>query len=109
MQITTKPRRFLTSILFCVLLATACAPAATEPAVQPPVTVPDEATATPLVNASSPTLDAVVQPTVELTAAAPVDALPVATSRGADLHATDPTTVNLATGQLHFVEFFRFT
>jgi hypothetical protein len=33
----------------------------------------------------------------------------VATSRGPDLHATDPTTVNLASGQLQLVEFFRFT
>jgi hypothetical protein len=35
--------------------------------------------------------------------------LPVATSRGPDLHATDPATVSLASGQLQFVEFFRFT
>jgi hypothetical protein len=33
----------------------------------------------------------------------------VATSRGPDLHATDPSTVTLASGNLHFVEFFRFT
>jgi hypothetical protein len=107
---TMKIRLFLTSSLIAIsLFASACAPAATEPVVQPSVTVPDEASATPLVNASSPTPDAAVQPTVELTAAPPVDALPVATSRGPDLHATDPTTVNLVTGQLHFVEFFRFT
>lgn len=35
--------------------------------------------------------------------------LPVATSRGPDLHATDPTTVSLGSGGLQFVEFFRFT
>ncbi|MBI5932582.1 MAG: hypothetical protein HY867_02650, partial [Chloroflexi bacterium] len=33
----------------------------------------------------------------------------VATSRGPELHATDPTTVKLASGQLQLVEFFRFT
>jgi hypothetical protein len=33
----------------------------------------------------------------------------MATSRGPDLHATDPTTVSLASGGLQFVEFFRFT
>jgi hypothetical protein len=33
----------------------------------------------------------------------------VATSRGPDLEATDPSTVNLASGQLQLVEFFRFT
>ncbi len=32
-----------------------------------------------------------------------------ATSRGPNLEATDPTTVNLASGQLQLVEFFRFT
>ena len=35
--------------------------------------------------------------------------LPVATSRGPELHATDPTTVSLASGGLQLVEFFRFT
>ena len=39
----------------------------------------------------------------------PATLLPVATSRGPDLEATDPTTVNLASGQVQFVEFFRFT
>jgi hypothetical protein len=34
---------------------------------------------------------------------------PVATSRGPDLEATDPAKVSLASGSLHFVEFFRFT
>ncbi len=33
----------------------------------------------------------------------------VATSRGANLEATDPATVSLASGQLQLVEFFRFT
>jgi hypothetical protein len=54
-----------------------------------------------------------LEPTLELTPeSAPTEeapALPVATSRGPDLHATDPTTVSLASGGLQFVEFFRFT
>lgn len=104
-----KIRLFLSSILIAILFASACAPAVTEPVAQPSATFPVEASSTPLLDVPSPTLDAAVQPTEELTAAPPVDALPVATSRGPDLHATDPTTVNLATGQLHFVEFFRFT
>jgi len=33
----------------------------------------------------------------------------IATSRGPNLEATDPTTVSLASGQLQLVEFFRFT
>jgi hypothetical protein len=38
-----------------------------------------------------------------------VDVQAVATSRGSNLEATDPTTVSLASGQLQLVEFFRFT
>jgi hypothetical protein len=50
--------------------------------------------------------------TVQPTAAAPAQAAevqPIATSRGPNLEATDPTTVSLASGQLQLVEFFRFT
>ena len=97
-----KPHFFLRLILFAVLLASACAPATTEPA----VTVPSN---TPLVDVSLSTQEGNVAPTLELTATMPVEALPAATSRGPELHATDPTTVSLAAGQLHFVEFFRFT
>ena len=105
----TKTHRLLTSLLISVFLATACATATTESVEQPSSTVAVDASATPLVGVASPTLEVGAQPSAELTVTAPVDALPVATSRGPDLHATDPTTVNLATGQLHFVEFFRFT
>jgi hypothetical protein len=38
-----------------------------------------------------------------------MDVQAVATSRGPNLEATDPTTVSLASGQPHLVEFFRFT
>jgi hypothetical protein len=34
---------------------------------------------------------------------------PIATSRGPELHATDPRMVSLASGGLQLVEFFRFT
>ncbi|HZM20598.1 MAG TPA: hypothetical protein VFC02_02575 [Anaerolineales bacterium] len=37
------------------------------------------------------------------------EAPPVATSRGPNLEATDPSTVSLGSGQIQFVEFFRFT
>ena len=104
-----KGRIFLTLSLAAVLLISACAPSTSGPAAQPSVTVAVEAGATPPVDAPSPTLEVSIQPPVELTATLPVEAPPVATSRGPDLHATDPTTVSLATGQLHFVEFFRFT
>jgi hypothetical protein len=36
-------------------------------------------------------------------------ALPIATSRGPALQATDPSTVSMASGSLQLIEFFRFT
>lgn len=96
-------RSLFTLTLVAALLA-ACAPessptdppaAATEP---PPVNLPTATLAAPTLAATTE-----VPPGEEATA------LPVATSRGPDLHATDPTTVSLASGGLQFVEFFRFT
>lgn len=94
--------RFFPTLCLVALLLAGCAPAASPaapsaeaPPLQPPASpVVVEASATPAgapPESSAPT------------------ALPVATSRGPDLHATDPATVNLASGQLQFVEFFRFT
>ena len=99
-------------LVLCVILSTilfaACAPAETSPR------SPETASAAPLVLAASAT------PIVDLTATpvytdAPNSATPlptaqaVATSRGPNLEATDPTTVSLASGGVQFVEFFRFT
>jgi hypothetical protein len=96
-----KNRFFPTLILLAVLLA-ACAPVAVTDA---PSQVAAQPSATPLVDVATPTLAAATQaPVVEVSTA-----LPLATSRGPDLHATDPSTVSLASGELHFVEFFRFT
>jgi len=88
-----RPRFFPNLILVAVLLA-ACAPVAATEA--PPAETVAQPSATPVEE---------VVPTL----ASPATALPIATSRGPDLHATDPATVNLASGELHFVEFFRFT
>ena len=89
-------RRLIPCLILLSALLASCAPATASPepaarATQPP-------------GASQPTLEVATQ-------AAPEEAtaLPVATSRGADLHATDPGTVSLASGGLQFVEFFRFT
>ena len=84
--VLTLSRRFLgrTGISLILILLTACAP---------------ESSAT-----NSP---AAVTEMPAASEAATV--LPVATSRGPELHATDPTTVSLASGGLQFVEFFRFT
>ena len=93
--------RILFILPLFAIFAAACAPS----------TVAVEASNTPLVDVPSSTQEgsSSLEPTLELTPTQSVDVLPAATSRGPELHATDPTTVNLATGQLHFVEFFRFT
>ena len=98
-------RLFPTLILLAVLALSACAPTVSSPTPQP---LP--ASATPAQSdATAPS--APTQPEVQPEASAtfaPI-ALPVATSRGPDLHATDPAAVTLAAGQLQLVEFFRFT
>ena len=104
-----KKRLILNSVLLLLLLAS-CAPAAvTEAPTQPAAPVVVEPSATPF-TPSEPTL---VPPTEEVVVI-PTETLaptpfPVATSRGPKLEATDPRTVSLASGELQFVEFFRFT
>lgn len=94
-----KPRfLFWTVSLVAVLLASSCAPAETSPPAIPAL----------------PTLESLPATTApETNIPAPTDTSPAvqaaATSRGPNLEATDPTTVNLASGQLQLVEFFRFT
>lgn len=95
--------RFFPTLCLVALLLAGCAPAASPAA--------PSAEALPLQPSASPV---VVEASATPAAGAPLEspaptALPVATSRGPDLHATDPATVNLASGQLQFVEFFRFT
>lgn len=98
MHTLLKRPRFLLNLSLITFLLAACAPAAATPEEPAQPVAPS---ATPA--AESPAVEAA---STEVPAAAP---LPVATSRGPDLHATDPGTVSLASGNLHFVEFFRFT
>ena len=88
--------------LLAVVLASACAPAVSSSPVA-------EATEPP-VSAVTATL-AATQPAIppEATLTPTEAVLPVATARGPNLEATDPTTVALASGGLQLVEFFRFT
>ena len=76
-----KPRIFFLTVGLVAVLLVSCA-AATQPS------------------------GSVTQPQVT-NEAPPVVA--VATSRGPNLEATDPSSVNLASGGLQLVEFFRFT
>ena len=95
-----KTRLSLSLSLLAVFLV-ACAAGTSTVAPAPP-----EAAAT---DANLPTLTPLADTSVPAEPVAAATVLPVATSRGPDLHATDPTTVSLAAGQLQLVEFFRFT
>jgi hypothetical protein len=91
-----KTRFSLSLSLLAVLLA-ACTPTATT-SFQPTATSPSIGL----------TSEAPTQIVAQTEVSVPT-ALPVATSRGPNLEATDPTTVSLASGGLQIVEFFRFT
>ena len=94
--------RFVPRLVLLAVLLAACAPQA---ATESPAQSIASATLLPAV----PTLETSVEPTAGPTQDLPPTALPVATSRGPNLEATDPLTVSLASGQIQFVEFFRFT
>ena len=96
----SKIRLFPVLVLAAVFLA-ACASAGSTATPGQTVAVPSP-TAIAVLDTSTP---AAITPTDALTPS-PV---PAATSRGPELHATDPTTVSLASGGLQLVEFFRFT
>jgi hypothetical protein len=96
-----KPRFILNLILVAVLLAACASKAApTETEANQAVIALPEATST---------LEQIVAVQPAATEPAVVEPQPAATSRGPDLHATDPSTVSLVSGGLQFVEFFRFT
>lgn len=98
--------RLLPSLVLIAVLLAACAPAAI-PSQPPAESVILAPTATPFPS-EAPALEAPTQDPGVAQSPTPTP-LPAATSRGPDLHATDPTTVSLASGQYQLVEFFRFT
>jgi hypothetical protein len=88
--------------IFLMLLLAACAPATSAPDVTPAPTL----VATTQIPSQAPQGMATENPVPATDQPAPVM---VATSRGPNLEASDPAFVNLASGQLQLVEFFRFT
>ncbi|MEW6083284.1 MAG: hypothetical protein AB1607_01695 [Chloroflexota bacterium] len=97
--------RLIPTFSLLLLLVVSCTPQATQPVAAPPAAeLPSATPFQPVESAGGE----VTQPPVAVEAPTQA-ALPVATSRGPDLHATDPRTVSLASGQYQFVEFFRFT
>ena len=100
-----RTRLFSTLSLLAVLLIACASSNATEPSSAQP-TAPEvviQPSETLVLEPPSPTAEMALTETVSSTA------VPVATSRGPELEATDPLTVSLASGQIQFVEFFRFT
>ena len=98
--------RFISTLSLLAVLLAACAPTvASTPIPQQSVAPAPTATLPPPV----PTLEQSSQPIAGPTQDLTPTPFPIATSRGPNLEATDPSTVSLSSGQIHFVEFFRFT
>jgi len=96
-----KPRFFLHLSLLSIFLAS-CAPAT--------ATVNPASTVTVVIKPTETHLQLPTETVLTVSNETPTPApLPIATSRGPNLEATDPATVNLTSGGLQFVEFFRFT
>jgi hypothetical protein len=96
--------RFVLGLSLIILLLAACAPgsSATNP--------PNAGTDLPAEALPTPTLAALtLEPGTQVAPSEAATVVPLATSRGPNLEATDPTTVSLASGGVQFVEFFRFT
>lgn len=94
-----KPRIHIPTLcLLAVIVVSACAPAPT--AAPPGEAAQTQAVGQPAITEAAPSV------ATEAPKAVPQAA---ATSRGPDLEATDPASVNLASGGLQLVEFFRFT
>ena len=98
--------KLILKLALLIVLLLACAPSATQSPI-PVATTIVEPSVTPFLPAVS--TEARATQDTSLASTPTQESLPVATSRGPDLHATDPTTVSLASGQYQFVEFFRFT
>ena len=107
----TKPNLFpkliplflLGASLAAVFLA-ACVPATSTVSPDQPRMDPSQTLPAPV-----PTLSTTTQTALGPTQAPFSSPSPAATSRGPELHATEPEMVSLASGQLQLVEFFRFT
>jgi hypothetical protein len=93
-------RHVLPGLILLAVFVAACAPTETS------VRSPEIASATPVV------LELTATPgySDNLNSATPPPTVQaMATSRGPNLEAIDPTTVQLASGGVQFIEFFRFT
>ena len=105
MQTALVKTRFFTTLVLLAVFVASCAPGTATLSPEPLANPIMESTVTVPAPTQLPTENVPILAT-ETMEPTP---LPIATSRGPNLEATDPTTVSLASGQLQFVEFFRFT
>jgi PBP1b-binding outer membrane lipoprotein LpoB len=98
-----RKRHIFPSLILLAVFLAACSPAATHSPAPSATPVILEPTATPAVDltATPVYLD-------NLSSTPPPTLQAIATSRGPNLEATDPTTVRMDSGGLQFVEFFEF-
>ncbi len=97
-------KTYLTLGLLIVFVLSACTPSASAPPLPTPTLAPQSAAPAPLADempAEVPATAVISEPTEAMVVALP-------TSRGEELHATDPETVNLASGKPQLIEFFAF-
>ncbi|SRR5581483_5863068 len=101
---------FWTFSLLAAILTSSCSTAVSLPTAAPAPTL----TFTPQPPTQVSVTATQTQPALSAVEGVPAEAptqtpLAVATSRGPNLEATDPTTVRLDSGGLQLIEFFRFT
>ncbi len=100
-------KRFILLGLLGVFLLSACTPKKATPPPPPPVQLPEPSEPTSASAEAEMSEFAPVAPTEAISPTAePILAIP--TSRGNKLEATDPTTVNIASGEPQLIEFFAF-
>ena len=99
-----RKRLLVPSLTLLAVFLAACAPATSTAIPTQPATVSPSETLPAAASTAEPSVQATAAPTENL----PATQLPIATSRGPNLEATDPKTVSMASGGLQFVEFFEF-
>ena len=113
--LTFSPSTLLRTSMLVVVLLAGCAPATAPEPAQPETPAPAEAEPSPPLVFTATVSQLDTTPTEAPPTQAPPSEAPteipqiVATSRGPDLEATNPTMVSLSSGELQLVEFFRFT
>ena len=100
-------KTLLTLGLLIVFVLSACTPTESAPVAPPEPTVAEttQEEAPPAPEVTEEETPVAAPAATESPAEEPVA---LATSRGSDLHATDPGTVNIASGKPQLVEFFAF-